>query len=148
MVTLVICSVLLMVVSQNFTRINRVIQSFINHTTYRDQYLIFLLKFEEDYHRTDYFSEEDLLKFDQLKFSFDLNLDGDQLDSGENIEYRWNAEENRIDRKSGKGSFQAYLENVSSFGWSRISRIPLCYRMTTKSHFSHLLSESLFCRGN
>ena len=148
MVTLVISSVLLAVVSQNFNGLNRVVQRFIENTVYREQYLIFLLKFEEDYHQSDYFVKDDLLKFDQLEFTFDLNGDGDRLDSGEKVAYRWNEDKNRIDRKSGNGSYQAFLDGVIAFTWTRTSTVPICYRMTTNSAFSQMISELNFCRGN
>ncbi len=148
MVTLVICSILMAVVSQNFAGLNRVVQRFIEGTTFREQYLIFLLKFEEDYHRSDYFAEEDLLNFDQLEFTYDTNGDGDRLDSGEKIAYRWNEQKNRIDRKSGNGSYQAFLDNVTAFTWNRTSLLPLCYQMNSSNAFSEVNKELVFCRGN
>ena len=146
MVTLVICSILMAILSQNFGGLQRGVQRFIENTTYREQYLIFLLKFEEDYHRSDAFNDGDFSSFDQLGFTFDLNGDGDHLDSGENVAYRWNEKKKRIDRKSGKGSYQAFLDGVESLIWTRTSNFPLCYRLTISSVFSQTASVLDLCR--
>lgn len=146
MVTLLICSILLAIVSQNFSGIQRSVRNFTHLANYREQYIVFLLKFEEDFYRSELLGQSNISSFEQLQFAFDLNEDGDWSDSGERIAYRWNLKEQRIDRKSGDGYFQALLDGVSGFSWERTGTSPLCFKMTVQNSYSQTDSKTFYCR--
>lgn len=148
MVTLIVSSIFIAIISQNFGSIQRSVQNFTLLANYREQHLIFLLKFEEDFHRCELTDQSALSNLDQMQFSFDLNQDGDWLDSGEKIGYRWNSIKQRIDRKSGNGHFQALLDGISGFSWKKTGSSPLCYKMTVKNIYSMKESETVYCRGS
>lgn len=146
MIATAIASVAIGVISANFGSLKRLSDSFNYQVAYNEQMLIFLLKFEEDYHQSDLSNQDDQEGIKNLVFKLDHNFDGDYLDSGETISYRWNAENSRIDRKSGKGYFQSFLEGITSFSWTEISESPLCHEMIVKDVFKNLSKKIRFCR--
>ena len=138
--------ILIGVFSTSFPSLNRTANTFLEQTVFQEQYLIFLLKFEEDYQQADMFSPSDLENLEYLIFNQDLNLDGDYLDSGERISYRWNSGEKRIDRKSGDGGFQAFLDGITNFSWTQIGADPVCYQQKIKDVFGVKEKVISFCR--
>ncbi len=146
LVTILIGGILFGVLSTSFPSLNRTANTFLEQTVFQEQYLIFLLKFEEEFQQAENVSQSDLDNMDQLIFNQDLNLDGDYLDSGERISYRWNSSEERIDRKSGNGNFQAFLDGITDFSWSRIGDDPFCYQQKIKDIFNVKEKVIVFCR--
>ena len=104
------------------------------------------MKFEEEYQVAEGESDSERENLRRLVFQQDLNLDGDTQDSGENIAYRWNEKERRIDRKSGKGYFQALLDGVIFFSWRATSTDLACHEMKIQDAFSLETREIIFCR--
>lgn len=143
LVTLVVTSIVIGIISSSFPGLNRLADTFLRMTVFEEQNMIFLLKFEEEFQLAEIREESDI---DQMIFHQDANLDGDFEDSGERIAYRWNSKKYRMDRKSGNGNFQALVDGVAYFDWSRISDDPLCYRMQWQSTFSEIRQTTSFCR--
>ncbi len=146
LVTILISSLLIGIFSASFPSLKRTANTFLEQTIFQEQYLVFLLKFEEEYQKAEICSQSDLDNLDLLVFQQDLNLDGDYSDSGERISYRWNSSEKRIDRKSGNGSFQALLDGVSNFSWNRIGGDPICHHQKITAVFNAKEKVILFCR--
>lgn len=148
MVTVVISAVLMGIVSTNFPMLKRAADKFLNQTVFEEQYLIFLLKFEDEYHQASIYDPEGAARIDQLIFEQDENLDGDLNDSGERIRYRWNKKEQRIDRKSGDGYYQALLEGITAFSWKRIGQSPVCHQLEVRIIFSTEPKKIVYCMLN
>ncbi|NQU62710.1 MAG: hypothetical protein HQ517_00275 [SAR324 cluster bacterium] len=144
-VTIVIGATLMGIVSTNFPQLKRVADKFLNQTVFEEQYLIFLLKFEDEYHQASIYDPGGKGRIDQLSFEQDENLDGDLNDSGERIKYRWNKKKQRIDRKSGNGYYQALLEGVTAFSWQQINQSPTCHSLETQSVFSTNPRRVVYC---
>lgn len=136
MVTLVIAAILLGIVSASFPQLKRVSDRFLNQAFFEEQYLIFLLRFEDEYRQAASMNPDAAAEIGQLTFELDENMDGDLEDAGERIAYRWNKKKQRIDRKSGSGYFQALLEGVTAFSWREVSPNPVCHEMAIQSGFS------------
>ncbi len=134
------------IISSNFGSIKRSMTGFIDSAAFREQMMIFLLKLDEDYQQAEVTNESEDGLLDQLLFRVDLNLDGDYDDSGESIQYRWNQTKSRIERKSGKGAFQALIEGIDRFSWKREDSDPPCHRLLLRTVFSGAEKEILFCR--
>lgn len=147
MVTVLICSIVFAVVSQNFSGINRVLKQFLDRTVFKEQIYVFLSKFDEEYHQAEAFDADGLTRLESMRFEMDLNGDGDRDDSGETIQYRWNPQKRRIDRKSGNGSFQSMVEGVASFTWLSDSDREGCHQMALKGVFRSENQVFLFCRS-
>jgi prepilin-type N-terminal cleavage/methylation domain-containing protein len=145
MVTIVIAAVLMGIVSTNFPVLKRAANQFLNQAIYQEQYLIFLLKLEDEYQQATLYSPENGTQIGQLIFTQDENLDGDFEDSGERIVYRWNKKKQRIDRKSGNGNYQALLEGVTGFSWEEISQSPTCHQLGVQDVFSVEPRKVVFC---
>ena len=111
-----------------------------------EEYLIFLTVFERDYSQAEVLTDETLQDLDRMRFRIDSNSDGDYLDAGESIQYRWNKDRKRMDRKSGKGSFQSFLEGIQAFSWRKVTDTPLCYRMTLQTVYSEHWKNLDLCR--
>ena len=146
LVTLVISSLLIGIISANFPMLKKAGDRFAQQTLFVKQYYIFLLILEEDYRATELAGTSDLTKLDNLNFLVDANLDGDYLDSGENIAYRWNKKTRRIDRKSGKANFQSLLEGIDNFNWRRTSARPVCHSLSLSDTYSKRFKRTQFCR--
>ncbi len=146
MVTLVICSLTIGFISLNFNNLNRLVTRFTESVIFKEQYLIFLLQFEDDYQQAEILTEADPDGMDNMEFRIDHNNDGDYDDSSERIAYRWDSSNNRIDKKSGKGSFQALLEGVSDFNWTKTGSHPLCHQLDITDGFSGVKKTTHYCR--
>lgn len=146
MVTVVIVGLVIGLVGANFTGLRRITTRYNENVAFGEQYLIFLLKFEEDFYQAEIMANQDLGMLDNLMFQSDTNQDGDFDDPGERISYRWNSKEKRIDRKSGEGSFQAFLDGVNRFNWDRISTSPVCYHMELVGIFNDRAKAIDYCR--
>jgi prepilin-type N-terminal cleavage/methylation domain-containing protein len=145
MVTIVIGAVLMGIVSTNFPILKRAANKFLNQAVYQEQYLIFLLKLEDEYQQAALYSPENVAQIGQLLFTQDENLDGDLNDSGERIAYRWNKKKQRLDRKSGNGNYQALLEGVTAFSWEEISQSPTCHQLQVQDVFSEKPRTVVYC---
>ena len=145
MVTIVITAVLMGVVSTNFPVLKRAANKFLNQAVYQEQYLIFLLKLEDEYQQAALYGPDNVAQIGQLTFTQDENLDGDLEDSGERISYRWNKKKQRIDRKSGNGNYQALLEGVTAFSWEEISQSPICHKLGVQDVFSTEPKTTVYC---
>ncbi len=145
MVTIVIGAILMGIVSSNFPQLKRTADKFLGQALFEEQYLIFLLKFEDEYHQAIIYDPDSFERIGQLVFEYDGNLDGDLNDSGEKIAYRWNSKEKRIDRKSGSGYFQALLEGVTAFSWKQVGTAPVCHRLRIQNVFSIKPREVVYC---
>ncbi|MBT4090641.1 MAG: prepilin-type N-terminal cleavage/methylation domain-containing protein [Deltaproteobacteria bacterium] len=145
LVTIVIGAVLMGIVSTSFPLLKRAADKFLNQAVFQEQYLIFLLKLEDEYHQAAIYSPDNAAQIDQLIFEQDGNLDGDLSDSGERITYRWNSKKQRIDRKSGNGNFQALLEGVIDFSWETISQSPVCHQLKVQDIFSTKPRTVVYC---
>ncbi len=148
MVTIVIAAVLMGVVSTNFPVLKRAANKFLNQAVYQEQYLIFLLKLEDEYQQSVLYNPDNVAQISQLIFMQDENLDGDLEDSGERIAYRWNIKKQRIDRKSGNGNYQALLEGVTAFSWQEISQSPTCHQLGVQDVFSTEPRTTVYCMGD
>ena len=146
MVALVLSSLLIGFISINFPMLKKASDRFVQQTLFIKQYYIFLLILEEDYQRAELISGDDVIKLDKLNFRVDTNLDGDYLDSSENIAYRWNKSARRIDRKSGKSKYQSLLEGIEKFHWERINSIPVCHSLNISDTYSKRPKLTRFCR--
>lgn len=147
MITLIITGVVIGLISTNINSLRKLAWAFNEQAIFREQYLIFLLKFEEDYQTAEVKNGLNTTNLDDLIFSFDLNGDEDFEDPGERVSYRWNKSRSRIDRKSGNGSYQAFLDGIDSLSWNRISIVPVCHRMKVNSMFNESGYEIKFCRA-
>lgn len=147
MITLVIASVVIGLISTNISGLQKLASAFNEQAIFREQYLIFLLKFEEDYQSAEIHKGVNTSDPDELLFLLDLNEDNDFGDPGEKVSYRWNESKNRIDRKSGNGTYQAFLDGTDSFSWTPISTKPNCHLMKISSVFSESGYEINFCRA-
>jgi prepilin-type N-terminal cleavage/methylation domain-containing protein len=145
MVTIVIAAVLMGIVSTNFPVLKRAANKFLNQVVYQEQYLIFLLKLEDEYQQSALYEPDDTTQIGKMTFVQDENLDGDFEDSGERIVYRWNKKKQRIDRKSGNGYYQALLEGVTGFSWEEISQSPTCHQLGVQDVFSVEPRKVVFC---
>lgn len=143
--TIVIGAVLMGVVSTNFPQLKRAADTFLGQAFFEEQYLIFLLKFEDEYHQAITYEPDGVERIGKLVFEYDENMDGDLNDSGEKIAYRWNSKKQRIDRKSGKGYFQALLEGVTAFSWKQVGVTPVCHELQVQSIFSTKFRKTLYC---
>jgi|APSaa5957512622_1039677.scaffolds.fasta_scaffold37339_3 prepilin-type N-terminal cleavage/methylation domain-containing protein len=146
MVALVLSSLLIGVISINFPMLKKTSDRFIQQTLFLKQYYIFLFILEDDYQRAELINLDDLSKLDRLNFRVDANLDGDYLDSSENITYRWNKSARRIDRKSGKSKYQSLLEGIEKFTWERTNSQPVCHRLYISDAYSKRAKLTRFCR--
>lgn len=146
LVTIVISSILLGIISSNFPALKRTANRFLQQSIFEQQYLIFLLRLEDEYRQVEITNESDFSFINQFSFRSDLNLDGDYLDSGERISYRWNESLQRIDRKSGKGYFQAHLDGVTYLAWTKSSTNPLCHKLEISNIFSTQKRSIIYCR--
>ena len=148
MITLIITSIVVGLLSTNISGIKKLASAFNEQAIFREQYLIFLLKFEEDYQLAEIQKDMSRSDLDELAFMFDLNKDEDYEDPGERVSYKWNEAKNRVDRKSGNGSYQAFLDGIESFSWKRISIMPVCHQMTIISVFNESGYGIDFCRAS
>ncbi len=146
LVAIIISSILIGIIGSNFPSLRRIANTFLEQTLFEEQYLIFLLKLEDEYQQAEILDESDQDYLDQLVFRQDNNLDGDYLDSGELISYRWNKAKQRIDRKSGKAYFQALLDGISYFSWNRTSSNPNCHQLKIKDVFHDKEKMIDFCK--
>ncbi len=148
LVTLVVICSFMGVVSTSVPGVEKTIGGFLQQLTLEEEYLIFLVLFEKDYNFAEVSTTSDLIGLDSMKFQRDHNNDGDFLDSGEAIQYRWNSEKQRIDRKSGNGYFQAFLEGIDAFSWEKTGSQPVCYEMKLLPIISQKSKTVTFCRAN
>ncbi len=146
MVTIVVCSIFVGIISSNYSGLKKISNRFLAQTIFEEQYLIFLLKFEEDYQQAELVTQTDIDNLDNLIFNQDLNMDGDLHDSAEQIAYRWNKKESRIDHKSGNAYFQSFLDGITGFTWIRTGSPPICHDLKIKTVFSSREREVRFCR--
>ena len=77
MITLVITGIIIGLISSNLNGLKKLASRFNEQAVFREQYLIFLLKFEEDYQAGDLQFEKGITLLDSLNFQSDLNMDGD-----------------------------------------------------------------------
>lgn len=145
MVTIVIGAILMGIVSTNFPQMKRVADKFLGQVFFEEQYLIFLLKMEDEYHQANSYDPENVGQIGNLVFQQDDNLDGDLNDPGERIVYRWNPKKQRIDRKSGSGYYQALLEGVTAFSWKDTGSDPPCHELQLQTTFSTKPRKILYC---
>ena len=148
LVSMVIVCLFLGIVSSTVPGFHRVIGHYLDQSMMEEEYLVFLLVFERDYNQAEVITRASLNALDALIFQHDSNDDGDYLDSGESVQYRWNAAKGRIDRKSGKGYYQAFLDGIISFSWERIENTPICHQLMVTSIFSNHQKTMKFCRSN
>jgi prepilin-type N-terminal cleavage/methylation domain-containing protein len=146
LVTIAIGAIVIGVVSSSFPGLNRLAGRFLSQTTFEAEYLIFLLKLEDEYRQATLQTEGDRQQLDQMVFRRNLNPTQSEGESGDRIAYRWNVKERRIDRKSGDGYFQALLDGVSAFTWRRTTTNPLCHRLEVRDVFTPPARAVLFCR--
>lgn len=146
MITLLVTAVVVGLLSSNISGLKKLASLFNEQALFREQYLIFLLKFEEDYQSAETHEGVSTSNLDDLSFMFDLNRDEDFDDPGEKVSYRWNESRNRIDRKSGSGSYQAFLDGINSFSWKPSSGTPVCHQMIIKSIYNDSGYKIDFCR--
>jgi prepilin-type N-terminal cleavage/methylation domain-containing protein len=145
MVTIVIGAILMGVVSNSFPQLKRAADRFLNQALFEEQYLIFLLRFEDEYQQAASYDPEAVEQIGQMMFKQDENLDGDLNDSGERIGYRWNEKEQRIDRKSGSGNYQALLDGVTGFSWTQIKDTPVCHELQLQTAFTNQTRRARYC---
>ena len=134
------------VLSSQLPAMARLSNRFLSQVLFEEEFLIFVTLLEDDYQEAAVYFEADRKKLDQLQFQADRNMDGDFLDSGESISYRWNPLTSRIDRKSGNGYFQAFLERIDHFKWERVQNDPICHQMSIKTPIDQRERQVLFCR--
>lgn len=145
LVTITISSLLIGIISIQLPAMKRLSDQFLSVSMFEEPYLIFLLRFEQEFRQAEKIYPSDLTHLATMTFRKDLNLDGDYLDSGEKIAYRWNEQKQRIDRKSGKGYYQAILDGVTYFQWTKIHEAPICYQMELESVYSTIRKQVNFC---
>jgi len=145
LITITIGGILIGVISFQLPSLKRLSDRFLAVSMFEEPYLIFLLRFEEEFRQAEKVETADLSNLAEMIFKKDLNLDGDYLDSGEQIAYRWNVPKLRMDRKSGKGYFQAILDGVTYFQWIKVRDVPLCYRMELENIYSKNRKQVDFC---
>jgi prepilin-type N-terminal cleavage/methylation domain-containing protein len=147
MIAIAIVGLVMGLVGTNFAGLQRIATRYNEQVVFNEQYLIFLLKFEEDYQQAEIKTNIDIGLLDDLTFQIDYNQDGNFDDPGERIAYRWNSSNKRIDRKSGNGSFQAFLDGIARFDWNRTSLSPICYRLKVVSTFNDAEKSIDYCRA-
>ncbi|MFH2130105.1 MAG: prepilin-type N-terminal cleavage/methylation domain-containing protein [bacterium] len=145
LVTILVGAVLMGIVSTNVPRLKKMADKFLNQALYEEQYLVFLLKLEDEYQQSAISNPESVERIGQLIFEQDENLDGDLNDSGERIAYRWNEKEQRIDRKSGSGNYQALLEGITAFSWAQTGDAPVCHQLEIRNVFSPKPRTVVYC---
>ncbi|MCP4754332.1 MAG: prepilin-type N-terminal cleavage/methylation domain-containing protein [Proteobacteria bacterium] len=148
LVTLAISSILIGIIGSSFPSLQKVGNRFLNQAVFEEQYMIFLLMLEDDYRQAEIQNESDWENLDRLIFLKDINLDGDYLDSGERIAYRWNKAKQRIDRKSGNAYFQALLDGIAFFSWRKTGTTPVCHRLEIEDTLKTGKRTIDYCRGN
>ena len=146
LVTLVISSLLIGIISVNFPMLKKFSDRFVEQALFAKQYYIFLLMLEGEYQQAELLDQSDLTQLDKLRFIMDSNLDGDYLDAGEDIGYRWNKKARRIDRKSGKSNYQSLLEGIDGFSWERVGNQPVCHELSISDFYSANPKRTRFCR--
>lgn len=146
MVTMIVMGIAIGMISSHYSELKKLADRFTHQVAFQQQYYIFLLKFEEDFWQCDLMTPEDVENLEQLQFSIDHNSDGDYADSGEKIAYRWHQAKQRIDRKSGNGYYQAFLEGIEELSWQKRSDNPICYRLSITDRFASLEKQIDFCR--
>lgn len=146
MVTLTVIALVSAVISVNLPALNRISQQFISQVTFKEDYLLFLMIFEDDFHTAELVTAEDLSNMNNLLFQSDLNFDSDFEDPKEKIRYRWNSSHKRIDRKSGNGNFQSLLEGIDTFEWDQTSDNPACFKATLKDIYHKNTRTITYCR--
>ena len=146
LVTLVIASSIIGIMATGIPNFRRTLKKYLDQSLLEEEYLIFLVVFERDYSQAEVTNTTALENLDDMVFRIDYNSDGDYLDSGERIQYRWNKKKKRIDRKSGKGYFQSFLEGIQNFTWQKVKKAPVCHRMTLQTIFSDNRKSLTFCR--
>lgn len=146
MITLLILSIISGIISYNLPTLNRISHHFISQVTFKEDYLLFLVIFDDDFHLADLTDDQNVADIKNLIFRTDLNFDGDFEDSKEKIAYRWNEDKKRIDRKIGNGYYQSLLEGIEKFEWNQISAVPLCFQGTIRDMF-HTEDKTIeYCR--
>jgi hypothetical protein len=146
MVTITIGAILIGIVSSGFPSLNRMAGRLMSQTGFETEYLIFLLKLEDEYRQAVLLVENDRQNMDQMVFRQSRNPAESASQNDVRIAYRWNAGERRIDRKSGDGYFQALLDGVNALSWQRTTTQPLCHRLTVQDVFYPSARVVLFCR--
>ena len=144
MVTLVVVSILVGIISTQFTVFNKLINRYSDHSLFRENYLVFLAILSKDFFESELCEQ---LEEGIIQFKLDLNFDSDYNDAAESIAYRWNKGRNRLERKSGKGNFQAILKGLEQLKWdfTNINQTT-CIKFQTKSLFSSKTDVIDFCR--
>lgn len=146
MITLLILSLISGIISYNLPMLTRISHHFVSQAVYKEDYLLFLMIFEDDFHSADLTDPQSTENMRSLIFKSDLNFDGDFNDAKEQMSYRWNSAKKRIDRKIGNGYFQSLLEGVEQFDWTEISAAPLCFKATFRSIFQTEGRSIQYCR--
>lgn len=147
MVSILVVGIVAGVISNSFPNIKNVVERFMDTIAFREQLIVFLLIFDEDYQSADW-EENEWAALDELSFKTDHNLDDDFEDSGEWIRYRWNESKSRIERRSGKGYYQSLVEGISEFSWKRIGNSPICHQMLVRSIVMPKTAKKIvFCRA-
>ena len=130
LVTLVVISILVGIISTQFTVFNKLINRYSDHSLFRENYLVFLAILSKDFFESELCEP---LEEDIIQFKLDLNFDSDYNDAAESIAYRWNKGRNRLERKSGKGNFQAILNGLEQLKWDLTNiNQTTCIRFQTK----------------
>jgi len=146
MVTLTVASIFAALLFTYFPSLQRTGSRFLEQTAFEEDLLIFLNLFNRDFLLTELPSNNRAGFLGQMKFRQDLNDDGDYLDPSESIQYRWNPDKKRIDRKSGSGNYQSLVEGVASFSWSSLDPMNNCYQMKFTSVTVPAFRTVTFCR--
>ena len=145
LITLVISSIILGSISIGLPAIKSSIERMIAKSTFKEQYLIFLIKFEEHFQLTAVENKPSGIYLDNLKFLIDLNWNG-SYEPSDRITYRWNKSRSRLEMAKGNGRPNSILEGVSMFSWVRTGISPLCYQMSLKNLYDKHSREIEFCK--
>ena len=146
LVTAVICSIFIGLFSTQYPVLQRTSYRFLEQSNFEEQYLIFMVKLEENYQMNALTEAQDLILLEQMTFKIDHDWDGDYDQVGDRLAYRWNPQEQRLEQRKGNGAFNGILNGVASFSWAATSSSPLCYRIDLKSIYNSRLRSSVLCR--
>ena len=140
-ISLLICSILFAVFSSHYPQIQRMTRQLIGQAAFEEKYLIFLIKFEEQFQQAEIVSEDQ----GKIKLNIDYNEDGTHDQSNERITYNWSSTKQRIEQSTGNGAPNGILDGISSFSWTRQDS-PLCYQFIIQSIYHNYPQKVKFCR--
>ncbi|MCP4297666.1 MAG: prepilin-type N-terminal cleavage/methylation domain-containing protein [Proteobacteria bacterium] len=146
LITLVITSIVLAALSIGFPSMKAITLKMIEKSDYDEQFLIFLIKLEENFQLAEIENMNSGTYLDEMSFKIDHNRDGSYEQSSDRIAYRWNGSKKRVEMKRGNSYYNSILEGVTQFSWLRKGNFPLCYQMSVENLFSKTPRTVRFCK--